>query len=214
MSILHLPTRFPFFPTTTLGKVISSAQAVFKCQADRDHNTEAKLGGTLGTFLGDAAEQMGLPGLHLEESAGERTRRRLQLRHFFLVWARRERARPRGGWEPMLFRGFPAEQGRLCVWKICGYPCQNPWRVLVAGTRVSATMGGGKRWACPWCRRGCYSDVRLPRNGHLRVRSQGLGAWNYRPQRTGCDSRPPQLSQVRINGHLVLVSVSGPHTGV
>lgn len=65
-----------------------------------------------------------------------------------------------------------------------------------------------------WVGRGCYSDVRLPPNGHLGVRPQGQGAWNYHPQRTGFDSRPPQLSQVRINGHLVLVSVSGPHTGV
>lgn len=81
VSILHLPTRFPFFLITTFSKVISSAQAVFKCQADRDHNTEADLAAlTLGTFLDNTAEQISLPGLDLEESAA-RTRRRLQLRH-------------------------------------------------------------------------------------------------------------------------------------
>lgn len=37
---------------------------VFKCQADRNHNTEAELAAlTSGTFSGDGAEPIGLPGL-------------------------------------------------------------------------------------------------------------------------------------------------------
>lgn len=82
VSILHLPAPFPSSLITTLRKVTSSAQVVFRCQADRNHNTGANLAAlTLGIFSEDIAEQICLPGRHLEESAGAKTRRRFQLRH-------------------------------------------------------------------------------------------------------------------------------------
>lgn len=52
VRILHLPAPLPFSLVTTFNKVICRAQAVFKCQADRNHNTEANLAAlTWGTFL-------------------------------------------------------------------------------------------------------------------------------------------------------------------
>lgn len=176
VSILHLPAGFPFFLITTFSKVIRRAQAVFKCQADRNHNTETNLVAlTLGTFSEDTAERTCLPGLYLEDSAGARTRRRLQLRHIPSSWARWGWATPRGNGESFLLRGFPAEAGRDFVsGKIGSYPCQKPWKVLVAGTRVSAMMGVGKAGLpLVWKGFSTHNDVRLPREGQLGLRPQG-----------------------------------------
>lgn len=145
VRILHLPALFPFSLVTTFSRAICRAQAVFKCQADRNHNMEANLAALTGGLSQKTLQSRCLPGLHLNESAGARTGRRLQLRHIPSSWASWGRATPRGNGELFLLGGFPAEAGRdFESGKIGSYPCQKPWRVLVAGTRVSAMIGVGR----------------------------------------------------------------------